>query len=87
MTILTEGPWLSALAAAALLLVIFRRPLVWAGKLLVRSAVGLGFLALWAASGLGPGLTLGVNVYNALTLGLLGVPGLGLLFLLRWLGT
>ena len=34
------------------------------GKLLVRSALGLGFLALWSYSGL-PGLSLGVNAFNA----------------------
>ena len=33
------------------------------------------------------GLALGVNAFNALTLGLLGLPGLGLLFLFRWVGT
>ena len=51
------------------------------------SALGLGFLALWSQSGLAAGLALGVNAFNALTLGLLGLPGLGLLFLFRWVGT
>ena len=36
---------------------------------------------------LAAGLALGVNAFNALTLGLLGLPGLGLLFLFRWVGT
>ena len=30
------------------------------------------------------GLTLGVNWFNALTVGVLGVPGLGLLLLVKW---
>ena len=69
------GPWLTILFFSVLFLVIFRRPLGWLLKLLARSALGLGFLAL------------GVNAFNALTLGLLGLPGLGLLFLFRWVGT
>lgn len=82
-----DGPWLTVLIFSALFLVIFRRPLGWLLKLLARSALGLGFLALWAQSGLATGLALGVNAFNALTLGLLGLPGLGLLFLFRWVGT
>ena len=77
------GPWLTILFFSVLFLVIFRRPLGWLLKLLARSALGLGFLALWSQSG----LALGVNAFNALTLGLLGLPGLGLLFLFRWVGT
>ena len=30
------------------------------------------------------GLALGVNAFNALIIGLWGLPGVGLLFLLRW---
>ena len=81
------GPWLTILFFSVLFLVIFRRPLGWLLKLLARSALGLGFLALWSQSGLAAGLALGVNAFNALTLGLLGLPGLGLLLLFRWVGT
>ena len=84
---LTEGPWLSIIMFSLLFLAVFHRPVKWLLKLLARSAVGLGFLALWSQSGLATGLTLGVNAFNALTLGLLGIPGLGLLFLLKWAGT
>lgn len=87
MNVFADGPWLSILIAAVLVLVIFRRPLLWLGKLLVRSLLGLGFLALWSQSGLAAGLALGVNAFNAVTLGLLGLPGLGLLLLFRWVGT
>lgn len=86
MNVFADGPGLSILIAAVLILVIFRRPLLWLGKLLVRSLLGLGFLALWSQSGLAAGLALGVNAFNAVTLGLLGLPGLGLL-LFRWVGT
>ena len=81
------GPWLTILFFSVLFLVIFRRPLGWLLKLLARSALGLGFLALRSQSGLAAGLALGVNAFNALTLGLLELPGLGLLFLFRWVGT
>lgn len=84
---LTEGPWLSIIMFSLLFVAVFHRPLKWLLKLLARSAVGLGFLALWSQSGLAAGLALGVNAFNALTLGLLGVPGLGLLLLLKWVGT
>ena len=87
MTWLADGPWLSMFMAAVLLLAIFHRPVFWAGKVLARSLVGLGFLALWAQSGILAGLQLGVNLLNALILGLLGVPGFGLLLLFRWMGT
>ena len=79
---LTEGPRLSIFMFSLLFLAVFHRPVKWLLKLLARSAVGLGFLALWSQSGLAAGLALGVNAFNALTLGLLGIPGLGLLFLL-----
>lgn len=84
MKFLTEGPWLTALIAGALALVIFRRQVTWLLKLLGRSALWLAALALAAQSGLA---VLGVNCLNALALGLLGLPGLGLLLLLRWAGT
>ena len=87
MNVFADGPGLSILLAAVLILVIFRRPLLWRGKLLVQSLLGLGLLALWSQSGLAAGLALGVNAFNAVTLGLLGLPGLGLLLLFRWVGT
>lgn len=86
MTLFDQGsPWLSILIFSVLFLVIFRKPLFWLLKLLARSAVGLGFLALWSYSGVLPGLALGVNAFNAVALGLLGLPGFGLLLLLRWI--
>ena len=84
--LLTQGPALSYLIFGILALIILRRPLAWVVKLAGRSALSLGFLALWAKSGLLSGLALGVNPFNAVTLGLLGLPGLGLLLLWRWLG-
>ncbi len=72
------------LAAAVLLLAVLRRPLKALLRLLCRSGVGLGVRAALRALGAPLGLALGVNLWNALVLGLLGVPGLGLLLMLNW---
>lgn len=77
--------WPGALLIGLLLLLIFHKPVKWFLKLLLRSALSLLLLIAWGASGLLPSLALGANVFNALTLGLLGLPGFGLLLLFRWL--
>ena len=69
------------LCAALLLL---RRPLALLIRLLLRSGAGLAALALFSQVGQLIGVSLGVNLVNALVLGLLGVPGFGLLLLLQW---
>ena len=66
------------------LLRVFRTPLRLAARLLVNTL--LGFAALWAiraTAGI-TGLTLGLNLWNALVVGILGVPGLVLLLLVQW---
>jgi inhibitor of the pro-sigma K processing machinery len=80
------------------LLRVFQAPLKVAVKLLANkrnimvlldfltAALLLGFLALWAVnltSGI-TGLTLGLNLWNALVIGILGLPGFGLLLLVHW---
>ena len=69
------------LCAALLLL---RRPVAWMLRLVFRSGVGLAVLALFSQIGHLIGVTLGVNLVNALVLGVLGVPGLGLLLMVQW---
>ena len=66
------------------LLRIFSTPLRLALKLLANTA--LGFLALWAVNATAAltGITLGLNLWNALTIGILGLPGFGLLLLVQW---
>ena len=46
----------------------------------------LGFLALWAvnATAAVTGVALGLNLLNALTVGVLGLPGFVLLLLAQW---
>lgn len=63
---------------------VFQAPLRLALKLLVNTL--LGFLALWAVNltaGV-TGITLGLNLWNALVIGVLGLPGFVLLLLVQW---
>ena len=69
------------LCAALLLL---RRPAAWLLRLALRSSVWLAVLALFSQVGRLLGISLGVNLVNALVLGVLGAPGLGLLLMLQW---
>lgn len=71
------------LLCAALFLL--RRPAARLLRLTLRSSVGLAVLALFSRVGQLIGVSLGVNLVNALVLGLLGAPGFGLLLLLQWL--
>lgn len=65
-------------------LVLLRRPLGSLGRLGLRSGLWLGFLWLFRSIGPLVGVTLGVNLFNALTLGVLGLPGLALLMMAQW---
>jgi inhibitor of the pro-sigma K processing machinery len=63
---------------------VFSTPLRVALKLLVNTL--LGFLALWVVNltaGV-TGIALGLNLLNALVIGILGVPGFVLLLLTQW---
>lgn len=66
------------------LLRVFSAPLRLALKLAVNSL--LGFAALWAvqATAAVTGIALGVNLWNALVIGILGLPGFFLLLLVQW---
>ena len=78
---------LAALLAAFFLIAlirIFSAPLRLAVRLLGNTL--LGFVALWAVNmtaGI-TGLALGLNVWNALVIGVLGLPGFVLLLLAEW---
>ncbi len=84
-----SGIEITALALVGLFLLVavvrlFRRPLKLALRVVVNGALGLG--ALWLLNSAAPvtGVTLGLNWFNALTVGVLGLPGLGLLLLVKW---
>ncbi|MEA4941085.1 hypothetical protein SDC9_120315 [bioreactor metagenome] len=76
---------LLAVFLLAALLRIFKTPLRLALKLLVNTL--LGFLALYLAGLTAPltGITLGLNLWNALIVGILGLPGFVLLLLVQWI--
>lgn len=78
------GVWLGVALVAVMLLILFRRPLRLVGRLAVRWGVGMA--VLWGIQGIGPslGVYLGFNALNGLVLGVLGVPGFGLLLLTQW---
>lgn len=66
------------------LLRVFSTPFRLALKLLVNTL--LGFLALWVVNltaGI-TGIALGLNLWNALVIGVLGLPGFVLLLLVQW---
>lgn len=63
---------------------LLRKPLRFLGRLLFRSGVGMCCLWLFNQVGGLIGVQLGVNLVSGLTLGVLGVPGFGLLLLTQW---
>ena len=82
---LTEKIALGLLCAFVLLGVVqlFSTPLRLALKVLLNTLLGFGALFLTNLAGGVTGLTLGMNLLNALIIGVLGIPGLVLLVLLR----
>ena len=67
---------------------LFKTPLKLALRLVINTALGFG--ALWALdlTTAYTGLSLGLNLFNALVIAILGVPGFCLLLLIQWiLGT
>lgn len=86
---MTEGRAAALFLALALsipLLPILARPLGRLVRLAGRTLAALGSLAILKLVGSVVGLSLGVNFLNALVIALLGVPGLGLLMMLDWVG-
>lgn len=76
--------WTAAGVLVLLALLILRRPLRGLLRLLGRMAAGLAGLFAFSQIGGLIGVTLGVNLVNALVLALLGVPGFGLLLMVNW---
>ena len=82
---LTEKIALGLLCAFVVLGVIqlFSAPLKLALKVLLNTLLGFGALLLINLAGGVTGFSLGLNLFNALIIGVLGVPGLVLLVLLK----
>ena len=74
---------LFAVFALLAVLRLFAAPLKLAGKLLVNTLLGFALLGILSALGVLAKLSLGLNLFNALVIAVLGVPGLALLVLLR----
>lgn len=75
----------SVLSAMAIAAILFRSVLFKAAKLAGRTALGGACLAVLAQFSGVTGLSLGVNLVNALVLGVLGLPGFGLLCALNFI--
>ena len=73
------------LAAGAAGLFLLRRQIGALGKLLARSALGMALLWLFNLAAGPAGLHVGLNFLTGLAVGLLGLPGLGMLLLLQCL--
>ena len=71
--------------AVQIVMRIFTLPVKWIFKLLLNTVLGFAglFLVNWLGSYIG--ISLGINVVNAVVVGTFGIPGLILLLLLRWL--
>ncbi len=78
---------LLALFAAGVVIRLFRAPLKLALQVLGNTLLGFGALLVLNMTSALTGISLGVNMLNALVIGILGVPGLGLLVLVQWLFT
>lgn len=66
---------------------LFAAPLRLALKVIFNSALGFGALWLLNLTTAVTGLSLGLNIFNAAVIGILGVPGFGLLLLVQWVLT
>ncbi len=84
-TLMTDTlPWLLVGLLTVGVLALLGRPLKYLLSLGLRTGVGLAALAVFSPVGGLIGVSLGVNLANALVMGLLGVPGFGLLLMLNW---
>ena len=66
---------------------LFSAPLKIALRVALNSALGFGAVWLLNLTPAVTGLSLGLNLFNAVTIGILGIPGLGLLLLMQWVLT
>ena len=63
---------------------VFSVPLKVTLKLLANTLLGFGVLWLINRTAALTGVSLGLNLWNALTIGILGLPGVVLLLLVQW---
>ena len=75
----------AAIFAALLLLRIMALPIRLVFKLLINTACGCALLFLFNAFSEATGFTMPINLVTAAAVGLLGLPGFGLLLMVRFL--
>ena len=71
----------------AVCLRLFAAPLKLALKVAANSALGFGAVWLLNLTTAVTGLSLGLNIFNAVVIGILGIPGFGMLLLTQWVLT
>ena len=76
--------WMWGALGVPVALILLRKPLGWILRLLGRTLAGLAGLFAFSQIGGLFGVTLGVNLVNALVMALLGAPGFGLLLMAKW---
>ena len=77
--------WTLAAVVLLAVVILLRQFLGRLLRFLGRMAAGLAGLFVFGQVGGVIGVTLGVNLVNALVVALLGLPGFGLLLLLHWM--
>ena len=75
----------SVLAMLLAIIAIFKSPLKVILKLLFNTLLGFVGLLLFNQLGNVTGVYLGLNLVNAVMVGVLGVPGLALLLIIKWI--
>ena len=75
----------TALFLLSLSFKLLKKPLAWIVKFLLHAAMGYAFLFLFNFVGAWIGVSLGLNWLNAAVAGVLGVPGVILLLLIKYL--
>ena len=75
----------AALFLLSLSFALLKKPLAWMLKFLLHAAMGYAFLFLFNFVGAWIGVSLGLNWVNAAVAGVLGVPGVVLLLLIKYL--
>lgn len=76
---------LIAVVAVFLVLKLLTAPIRFAAKMLINALAGFVVLFLLNFAGSIVGLSLGINWFNALVVGIFGAPGVVLLLLLKYL--
>jgi len=83
--IISAGAAIAGIILLIIVVRVFSTPIKLLLKLCFSTLLGLAGLIAVDLFGAYIGITLGVNLINAAVVGILGLPGLTLLLLLRWL--